>query len=158
MGSQPNATEWNDFVRAFAVCFAALYLKYFIALMTSVDPDNHPDEDQGALAVPPLEDAKRKKRIFGNDLENIPIHLAIFVMSFMVQYMLNTQPHKGKHGTRALTALIIIYTFFRYLHTLFYVFKLQPFRSISFLFSQFAIFATLITMIISAFEFNYNDY
>ena len=158
MGAQPNAHEWNDFVRAFAVCFAALYLKYFFALMTSVDPANHPDEDQGALAVPPLEDANRKKRIFANDMENVPIHLAIFVMAFMVQFMLNSQPDKGKHGTRALTALIIIYTICRYLYTLFYIVKLQPFRTIAFLFSQFTIFATLIVMVISAFEFNYNDY
>ena len=158
MGSQPNSKEWNNFVRSFATCFAALYFKYWLCLVLSVDPENHPDEDQGLLAPPPLEDAHRKKRMFANDMENIPIHMAIFAMAFMVQYVLNTQPNKGQNGTRALNNLIIIYTVCRYLYTIFYFFKLQPCRTIAFLLAQLTIFATLIVMIISACEYDYNDY
>ena len=138
MGAQPNSKEWNTFVRSFATCFAALFAKYFIAQILSIDPDNHPEEDQGVLAPPPLEDARRKKRIFANDMENIPIHMAI--------------------GTRALNNLVIIYTVCRYLYSIFYLFKLQPCRTIAFLLAQLVVFSTLIVMIISAFEFDYNDY
>ena len=158
MGAQPNSKEWNTFVRSFATCFAALFAKYFIAQILSIDPDNHPEEDQGVLAPPPLEDARRKKRIFANDMENIPIHMAIFVMAFIVQYLLNTQPNKGQNGTRALNNLVIIYTVCRYLYSIFYLFKLQPCRTIAFLLAQLVVFSTLIVMIISAFEFDYNDY
>ncbi len=78
--------------------------------------------------------AKRRFRQAANDVENIPWNMVVYWAAFGVQNLLNlTSNSKGQSGTRALTALIIIYTIARCMYTVCYLLSLQPFRSITFL-------------------------
>jgi uncharacterized MAPEG superfamily protein len=164
MGANPTADQFNDLIRAFAVCTAALYANYFYTQMAAVDYGDHPSEDKLEDKLIPADDAeqqavlKRKKRTFANGQENIPIHLAIFGMAFIIQSTLNAQPNKGKHSTTALIFAYCMYTICRLMFTVCYVFSLQPFRTILFLLSQLMVMMALIIMCWDAFDYDYNDF
>ena len=131
-----------------------LLTKYFATIMYAANPDNHLQEDEitfGGNKRPPDENVKRRTRTAANDMENIPMHLAIFWSAFIVQNFCNASGN-GQNETIALTCLIMIYTGLRLFYTVCYVFALQPWRTISFALSQMAIFAAAIVMVVSAFE------
>ena len=94
--------------------------------------------------------------MFANNQENIPFHLAIFSMAFMIQTMVNSQANKGKESTRALTALVILYTVLRTFYTIFYALAIQPFRSIVFVLSQLVMAGVCIIIMHDAFNYNQN--
>lgn len=94
---------------------------------------------------------KRRERVFANDLENIPFHTAIFWGAFVVQAFANLSDY-GKNETLALTALFVLYCFFRLTHTLTYVFALQPMRTISFILANLCVGITVCVMTASAFN------
>lgn len=97
------------------------------------------------------EDIKRRSRVFGNDLENIPFHTAIFWAAFVVQCFANLSDY-GKTETVALTVLIVLYTALRFGYTLCYVFKVQPLRSICFILANLCVGIAACVMVSSAFN------
>jgi uncharacterized MAPEG superfamily protein len=82
------------------------------------------------LLSPPPSDLLRRERQFLNDMENIPIHMAIFWAAFIVQNFHNASGNGGRSGTLALSALIIIYVTSRLFFTICYIRAIQPFRTI----------------------------
>jgi uncharacterized MAPEG superfamily protein len=97
------------------------------------------------------ENIQRRARVFANDLENIPFHTAIFWAAFVVQCFANMSQF-GENETLALTALIIMYCFFRAAYTVCYIFALQPMRSIAFILANLCVASTVLVMVNSAFN------
>ena len=46
MGANPTASQWNDLIRSFAICTAALYVNYFYTQMAAINYNDHPEEDK----------------------------------------------------------------------------------------------------------------
>jgi uncharacterized MAPEG superfamily protein len=103
------------------------------------------------------EDIKRRSRVFANDIENIPLHTAVFWAAFIVQCFANLTG-KGENETMALTVLIVLYCGFRLAYTFCYVFAIQPLRSILFALAHLAVAAAAIVMVISAFKLDTSDF
>jgi uncharacterized MAPEG superfamily protein len=150
----PSAEEWKRFFRVYAICTLAIFTKYFVSLLMGANPTHHPDEDKiiGVDNKAEIDDAvKRRVRVAGNDMENIPMHLVMFWAAFVVQNFANAND-TGDRATTALTVLIVLYCALRYIFTACYLFGLQPFRTIAFVLSQLTVFCTLIIMVNSAFQ------
>ena len=147
----PSSNEWNTLVITYAVCYLILYLKYVVVLTITADAGHHPKEDEKYLIFDKLEGdhGNRLKRILGNDMENLPMQGVIFWGALVIQIFQNASGN-GKTETFALTALVIIYTASRVLHTVFYYFAVQPYRSLMFMIALFATFSTCGLMINSA--------
>jgi uncharacterized MAPEG superfamily protein len=103
------------------------------------------------------EDIKRRSRVFANDIENIPLHTAVFWAAFIVQCFANLTG-KGENETMALTVLIVLYCGFRLAYTFCYVYAIQPLRSILFALAHLAVAAAAIVMVISAFKLDTSDF
>jgi uncharacterized MAPEG superfamily protein len=97
------------------------------------------------------EDIQRRVRVFANDLENIPFHTAVFWAAFIVQCFANMSQF-GQRETLALTALIIMYCFFRASYTVCYIFALQPMRSLAFILANLCVASAALVMVNSAFN------
>ena len=151
----PSATEWNGLFRSYAVCTLFLQLKYFVSVMIAADKEKaHLSEDRVLDAGLKNSDPvtwQRNKGVSANDLENIPLQVAIFWAAFLVQQYANASG-LGKKETVALTVLFVVYTGMRFVHSICYYFALQPFRSISFMLSQFCQFGAGCILIASAFQ------
>lgn len=149
----PSSQNWNSLIVVYSACTLFLYLKYFFCQMYGVDYEAHPPEDakllEGKTQVHSPEDLKRRKRMFANDLENLPIHLTVFWAAFIVQNFANASGN-GKNETTALILLFILYTFFRTFFTVFYAFQIQPLRSIVFILANLMVIAAGIVMVISS--------
>lgn len=163
MGANPTNSQFNDLIRSFAMCTAALYVNYFYAQMAAINYADHPSEDKLEDKLIEAESAdqeaiKRRQRTYANALENVPFHVAIFGMALIIQQNLNSQPDKGKHSTTALIFAYCVYTISRILFTVCYCFSIQPFRTIMFLISQLAVMLALIVMVWDSFDYNYSDY
>jgi uncharacterized MAPEG superfamily protein len=151
----PTVTEWNQMFQVYSITSLVLLVKYFVTMMYAINPDDHPDEDEKIMGVKEVpSDIKRRKRTAANDTENIPLHFAIFWAAFVVQNFCNASGN-GQNETMALTCLIMIYTGFRGLFTLCYIFALQPWRTLSFISSQMTVFATAIILVVSAFQVDF---
>lgn len=157
MGSDNTASgdDVNHLLRTMALCTFAILFKYIVTLFWSADLASHPAEDKMEHLIPTEEAQiaalKRKQRIFGNDIENIPIHLVIFWGTLqMIMYSLSQD--NSKDTVKGLQGLVIIYTIGRYGHTLCYAFALQPFRTICFAIAQLSALTTGILMIYAAFQ------
>lgn len=137
--------------QVYAITSLILLVKYFVTIMYASNPDDHPEEDAQFIDMKAPPDIKRRVRTAVNDMENIPMHFVVFWAAFIVQNYSNASG-KGQNETVALTCLIMIYTGFRGLYTLCYVFALQPWRSIAFMLSQMAVFATAIILVVSSFQ------
>jgi uncharacterized MAPEG superfamily protein len=137
--------------QVYAISSLILLVKYFVTIMYATNPDDHPEEDAPYITGKAPPDIKRRTRTAMNDLENLPMHLGIFWAAFVVQNYCNASG-KGQEETVALTCLIMIYTGFRGLYTLCYVFALQPLRTLSFIASQLAVLATSIILVVAAFK------
>ena len=174
MNTTPS-TLWNQLIQIYAIVTAVLYLKYFALQLYSAELNNHPPEDEGKFGyvnefiylcssvsnlptfsmhlndIPP--DIKRRSRAFANGLENIPFHLGIFVLAFLVQNLVNLFGD-GTVGSRALCVLYVVYALLRVLHTTFYLLAIQPYRTLCFILSQAVMMATVAVLIYSAFSVN----
>jgi hypothetical protein len=84
---------------------------------------------------------QRRQRVLANDLENVPMHLLVFLLTFVVQNLVNMSGY-GNDGTQALCVLYVAYAVFRCGFSLCYVLALQPYRTIFFLLSQITVFVT----------------
>lgn len=133
---QPSSKDWQNLIYAYGACTLILAVKYQVSQFLGVNPENHPAEDEKLLGdrahAEQNEDSKRRQRQAANDVENIPWNMVVFWAAFGIQTLNNFNDEAGVTGTKALTALIIIYTMARVSFTFCYMFKLQPFRSISF--------------------------
>ena len=99
-----------------------------------------------ALSITSISDAvpaniQRRQRVLANDLENVPMHLLVFLLTFVVQNLVNMSGY-GNDGTQALCVLYVAYAVFRCGFSLCYVLALQPYRTIFFLLSQITVFVT----------------
>lgn len=161
MPSSPSNNEWNNLVKIYAVASVVLFLKYTISLFYAANSDNHPSEDKMFLLPPPPSDLLRRERQFVNDMENIPIHMAIFWAAFIVQNFQNASGNGGRIGTLGLSALIIIYVLSRVFFTICYVRAIQPFRTLFYIMGTlsvliacgFLIYSSIQLDMASAFEF-----
>lgn len=151
--SPPSSEKWNQMFQVYSICTLFLFIKYFITTMYAINNDNHPEEDKMLPQVPVPADIKRRERVFLNDLENIPFHMAILWGAFIVQCFCNATGH-GDKETTALTVLIIIYSCSRLFFTLCYIFAIQPFRTMCFVIGNGAIACVCCVMVASAFQVN----
>lgn len=87
-------------------------------------------------------DIKRRARVFANHLENVPMHQLVFLLTFVVQNLVNMSGY-GDDGTKALCVLYVAYAVFRVGFTLCYIAGLQPYRTVLFLLSQMTVFVTM---------------
>ena len=149
--SPPSDNKWNEMFRVYSICTLILFVKYFLTALWAIDSSARPEEDKLLPTLPVPEDIKRRTRAFLNDVENIPLHMAILWGAFIVQNYCNASGY-GDHETSALIVLIITYSGARLMHTTSYLLALQPFRSISYMIGQGAILATCGVMISSAFK------
>ena len=99
-----------------------------------------------ALSINSISDAvpaniQRRQRVLANDLENVPMHLLVFLLTFVVQNLVNMSGY-GNDGTQALCVLYVAYAVFRCGFSLCYVLALQPYRTVFFLLSQITVFVT----------------
>lgn len=99
-----------------------------------------------ALSIISISDAvpaniQRRQRVLANDLENVPMHLLVFLLTFVVQNLVNMSGY-GNDGTQALCVLYVAYAVFRCGFSLCYVLALQPYRTVFFLLSQITVFVT----------------
>ena len=128
----PSNTEWELMFRMYAVCTLLIFLKYTFSLFYAINWETRPQEDKdafGAEIIPVPSNVKRRERVVGNDIENISLNLVIFWGALVIQCAANATGH-GDLETTLLTYLILIYTCFRYLHTLCFLYGLQPFRTL----------------------------
>jgi len=100
--------------------------------------------------TPVPDDIKRRSRALANDLENIPIHLSVFILAFVVQNLVN-MTGQGFYGTWALSVLFPMYAGFRTIFTVCYLRAIQPLRTVAFLFANLTVFTTGAILLYSAF-------
>ena len=147
----PSFDRWNQFIQVYAISNFILHLKYFITISYAANLDEHPPEDKAYFPGTAPENIKRRARTAGNDIENIPLHLCILWAAFIVQNISNMSG-SGDQETIALTCLVVIYTALRIVYTAFYIFAIQPWRTVVFILSQLTMTATSCIMIASAFQ------
>lgn len=115
----------------YAVCAVALFLKMFalslyqgyhrISRRTFRNPEDAAFVSR-TPAVEELPQVQRAARAWINDLENIPIFLALGVACVLLDAAPTAAPW-----------LFVTFTAARYVHTLMYLFGLQPWRTIAYL-------------------------
>jgi uncharacterized MAPEG superfamily protein len=158
---RPSGDDWNSLILAYCACTLVLAIKYSVSQFLGFDPKNHPAEDEKLVADKPQLDSGvqlRRARQAANDTENIPMNLVIFWAAFVIQSQLNSAGslNDGQAGTRALTVLIVIYTFSRLAFTYCYLCAVQPFRSIFFLIGLLATLASAGVLMYSGSQLNMN--
>ena len=146
--------EWNTMVQSFAIVTTVLLVKYTVVVIAAADPENHPVEDSSSTLPPANQNIKRRNRSLMNDLENLPIHLLVFWLAFIIQNFVNVSGRFGKEGTIALTILYIIYGGARVLYSFAYAYALQPFRSFAWALGVLTVYTTAAVLIYSAFQFD----
>lgn len=87
------------------------------------------DEDSSVMNQSIPDDVKRRERQFLNDVESIPMHMAIFILAFVIQTLCNATK-AGRNGTIGLCVLYTVYGASRYLFTICYVLRLQVWHRI----------------------------
>lgn len=148
----PSADEWNSFIRIYAVCTSIIFVKYTLSLFYAANSTNHPTEDKMFLLSPPPEDIRRMERQFLNDMENIPVHLAVFWAAFILQNMQNSGGIGGRTGTLTLSAIFILYTVCRVLFTVCYIMAIQPFRTVFYMLGTFSAVTAAGCMLFASFQ------
>ena len=128
----------------------------------SIDPAKHPAEDKMPGAEGLTEEGRgnalRKTRMFENVLENSPMDLAIFGISFIT--ILGTHPYFPADGTGVSAhqgaatqycGFMIAYTVFRFMHALLYHLKIPQARSLMYGFAKLSALAVGIGAMVLAF-------
>jgi glutathione S-transferase len=149
--------------KTFAACSTTLFSKFLVTTLggKAFDAGMRPPEDSKyslGMGKPkqdygsmPLNDNETKaarlldmrwRRIVQNDLESIPIGLAVFMGSILV----------GGNDV-ANSVLMISYTGLRLAHTISYAYQLQPHRSITWTLGQMSILGSGVNGIISMYYF-----
>ena len=149
-----TAAEWNQLIETYALCTAVLAIIYFFSLIYGANMNNHPQEDLNIGIADPTkvpEDIKRRERICGNNVENIPLGLAVFWAAFLVQQLSNLSGY-GSRETLALTILFVIYSGVRVLFVIFYMTALQPWRTVCFLIGWLSVFGAVALLVAAAFQ------
>ncbi len=83
------------------------------------------------------------------------MHLAVFWGAFLLQCFSNASGN-GKYETAALTTFFVIYSGCRVLYTVFYIGKLQPFRSISFILALLCVLGAGCLLIAAGFQIDFS--
>ena len=117
----------------YAVCTVATFFAVKFSNFFGANTDEHPPEDTVVLGkLPPVPaDIKRRMRIIMNNLENVPIELALFWAGF-VSVLAQSLGGGGKDEALALTVLMTVYTAARIGFVATYALSLQPARTICF--------------------------
>jgi len=107
--------------------FTAKFSNFYGANM-----DEHPPEDVVLGKQPPVpDDIKRRSRIIMNNLENLPVDLALFWAAF-ISVLAQSLGGGGKEEALALNVLLPVYTAARVGFVAFYARGVQPARTIAF--------------------------
>ena len=147
----PTSEQWNQLFQVFAITNLILFIKYHVSIIYASDC-GHPSFEDDIKIVPDVFGGAKRRRLSAiDDVENIPIHLFVFLAAFIVQNFCNASGH-GEQETLALTCLLIIYCAFRVLFTVLYLFALQPFSNVAFMISQITIFVTICVLIAASFQ------
>lgn len=154
----PSSEEWNNFIRIYAVSTVVIFTKYTLSLFYAANSGNHPAEDKIFLLPIQPEDIRRRERQFLNDMENIPVHLAIFWAAFIIQNLQNAGGSGGRNGTLALSISFLIYTISRALYTLCYIHGIQPFRTIFYILGTSCVIAACICLIYASTQIEMDDF
>jgi len=128
----------KEFLKTFIVCFGLLLLKmFYVALGTAnarrktnspaAPEDSGVNKDYYKLAqdANPA-DVQRFLNIHRNDLENI---VPVFIATIL--YINSGLTNETHYLAGAI--LVIVFTVSRFLHTIFYLYELQPWRTIAFI-------------------------
>lgn len=134
-----NAVEW------YALCAVMLFVKmlaisvyqgfYRISRLTFVTPEDAALVGRQSSAEE-LSQVQRASRAWLNDLENIPIFLALGVAYIWVEA-----------SPAAASWLFPVFVAARYLHTLFYLARMQPWRTIAYGAGVFCLLAMCVQII-----------
>jgi hypothetical protein len=149
----PTSEQWNQLFQVFAITNLVLFVKYYVSVIYASGSDHLSFEDDVKI-VPDIftnVSVKRRQISATDDVENIPIHLFVFLAAFVVQNFCNASGH-GEQETLALTCLLIIYCACRALFTVLYLFALQPYSNAVFMISQLTMFATICVLIAASFQ------
>jgi uncharacterized MAPEG superfamily protein len=142
-----NEAFLDPTTRLYAICAAVLVIKmsltgYATAVLRNVKGVFISPEDYAFRGKPPRpadEQIERIRRAHHNDLENI---LPFLVIGFLAA-------KSGAVGYSTAWWLFVPFTTARILHTLFYAFGVQPWRSILFGIGDLALLATTVLLLIS---------
>mmetsp|Transcript_42682 Transcript_42682/g.49048 ORF Transcript_42682/g.49048 Transcript_42682/m.49048 type:complete len:154 (-) Transcript_42682:1366-1827(-) len=152
--------DQQDLIKITLLCTVLIYLKYLVTVMIQggkrFKGGTRPPEDSslsmskgqvqnyGADTTGVSEEAReldlRWQRIVGNDLENLPLGVIIaWATTF-------TNPNPTVQAVN-----IIAWTVFRFLHTITYAKKVQPWRAIAYTLGQVCVISMLVNGAIAAF-------
>lgn len=132
MGFTSNS-NLQPLVIVYVVSTAVLWLKTKAANFYGVNPGHHPPEDVVLKLPPAVEDsveATRRSRVIANDLENIPVDVAVFWAALLVVFIGSVGGTCSSEAL-ALSVLFPVYVAFRVLYTYFYIAGKQPYRTAS---------------------------
>ena len=116
----------------YAVCTVLLVLTVKFSNFYGANMDEHPPEDAVLGKQPPVPaDIKRRGRIIANNLENIPVDLALFWAGY-VSVLTQSLGGGGKEEALALNVLLPVYTTARLAYVAAYARGAQPARTIVF--------------------------
>ena len=116
----------------YAVCTVLLVLTVKFSNFYGANMDEHPPEDVVLGKQPPVPaDIKRRGRIIANNLENIPVDLALFWAGY-VSVLTQSLGGGGKDEALALNVLLPVYTAARLAYVAAYARGVQPARTIVF--------------------------
>ena len=137
-----------------------LYIRYILFNFLGANPDNHPKEDFKLfnLKKNPNEDrAFRLNRISENDSSNMPYDMIVFFGAFIMNCFAVFNK-KGESEAILLIILISVYTFFRICFSFCYLFALQPWRTICFVFTKMTPTVASCLMISLAFKIEFAQF
>jgi hypothetical protein len=129
----------SNMLMAYAACTVALFLTAKFSNFYGANMDEHPPEDAVLGKQPPVPaDIARRQRNIMNNLENVPLDLALFWAALLSVVVQAGGSGAAPAEALALTVLICTYTFARIGFTVSYVRALQPHRTICFVLGTFS--------------------
>ena len=146
------STQYSQLFQSYSICSSILLVKYIFAQVYGANLQNHPQEDEKLMKITVPEDMKRRERIFANDMENIPFDMVIFWGALLIQIYAITSG-RANSETIALICFIAIYTACRVLFTIFYIFALQPYRSLAWGLGRLSVLGAAFVMVSSSFKY-----
>lgn len=109
--------------------------------------DTYQKHPTGAELTAAMEKLDRAKRVVNNDLENIPQGLAVAVIALVCALYLGDSTHLNAHSS-----LVILFGFFRMLHSIVYVLRMAIPRSLSWFVALLAVFGMAVNGVVAAFK------
>ena len=108
------------------------------------------DSESGAPSEFQKLAAARWNRITGNDIENIPFGVAV---AWAAVFTVNTE-----YGANMHCAFVVLFAFFRLMHTICFVCGKQPFRTLSFGLGFFCVGGMILNAFVHASNLEEDDY